>query len=450
MVTATTKRAALVGLVFFVAMIIYVWQSHLVHHVESFLPPVLHHSKPPPLPVHHEIRCPVGFGESMNAKSLPLRKNSSIPHSPDQKETEFIQAPKVVALVFFGRRATVSVLDCYLKVRDFSNFISLPSRGDGLAWSRTGEANMSQRNLVKNGGLLDEVIFVERTGNEEDLALLNRLLESEPSYSRHVIDMDKASGFGSSYEMVEDDVLYIKIDDDIVSRTNPSASLYAAISDKLQVFIEDDAIPSIVCTKLTRPDFYIVSANVVNQPMISWIHWNLDAVKPYLPEVDKEYPAPEHGHQVNWRASALPAWEGNKDQVNASFWNSPDEKKHRWLPIREKSDHVLDKTPIVETQYDAFGTGLARWQIAAQEHYSFLEALEKNELWSYKFNIWDFQRNRMGIQFVALLGRDINAAKPISNDDEDHFAVAMPRKHGKSKSRQAEPRVHFAALDSND
>lgn len=166
--------------------------------------------------------------------------------------------------------------------------------------------------------------------------------------------------------------------------------------------------------------------------MISWIHWNLGAVRPYLPETNGEYPAPEPGHQVDWRASALPSWHGPSD-VNASFWSSPDNKKHRWLPVRGKSDHVLDKTPIMETQYDAFGTGLQRWQVAAQEHYSFFENLEARELWRYKFNVWDFQRLRMGIQFIAMMGHDINAAKPIHKDDEEHFSVTMPKKLGRGK-----------------
>lgn len=213
---------------------------------------------------------------------------------------------------------------------------------------------------------------------------------------------------------------------------NPHFVCNFSLAYTWQVFIEENAIRSIVCTKLTRPDFYVVSANVVNQPMISWIHWNLGAVRPYLPEAGKQYPAPEPGHQVDWRASKLPSWNGPSD-MNASFWNSPDDKKHRWLPVRGKADHVLEKTPIIETQYDAFGTGLGRWQVAAQEHYSFLENLEAKELWRYKFNIWDFQRLRMGIQFIAMMGHDINAAKPIHRDDEEHFSVTMPRKLGRSK-----------------
>ena len=67
---------------------------------------------------------------------------------------------------------------------------------------------------------MDGVIFVERTTDAQDLAFLNQMLESEPAYEKWAIDLSGkdnfASGFGISYERVEDDVLYIKIDDDIV------------------------------------------------------------------------------------------------------------------------------------------------------------------------------------------------------------------------------------------
>ena len=181
---------------------------------------------------------------------------------------------------------------------------------------------------------------------------------------------------------------------------------------------------------MQRPDVYVVSANVVNQPLMSWLHWNMEAVRPYLPDTS-EYAAPEG--PVDWRASKLPTWDGPSD-INASTWESPEGKKHRWLPVRGKKHHVLELTPIVDTEYDAFGTGLGHWQIAAQEHYSFLETLEERDFWRYKYNIWDFQRKRMGIQFIAMMGADINLAKPMGQDDEHWFTVEMPNRLGRSKS----------------
>ena len=68
---------------------------------------------------------------------------------------------------------------------------------------------------------MDGVVFVERTTDEKDLDLLNKLIEGEPAYEKWHVDLSGkdnfGSGFGNSYEKIEDDVLYIKVDDDIVS-----------------------------------------------------------------------------------------------------------------------------------------------------------------------------------------------------------------------------------------
>ncbi|KAH7323065.1 hypothetical protein B0I35DRAFT_350422 [Stachybotrys elegans] len=284
-----------------------------------------------------------------------------------------------MALVFYGRRETVSILDCYLK-----------------------------RNLVKNGGMLDGAIFLEQTKDPHNLALLQRMLDSEPDYVRWDKDWT-TGGFSGSYDYVQDDVLYIKMDDDIV-------------------FIEDSTIPALVQTKFARPDTYIVGANVINQAMFSWMHYNMGAVKSYLPD-PSQYMMPGPGLDVDWRDSTLPAWEG-PDDFDAFEW-APPEGKHRWLPTRGRTHHVLDRTPIARTEYSPGGPGWEFWQIAAQEHYSFFDNLERGEMDRYRFHTWDFQYARMGIQFIIIMGRDINAAKPIDGDDEHHFSVTMPQRTGR-------------------
>ncbi|KAF4998332.1 hypothetical protein FGRMN_3212 [Fusarium graminum] len=297
---------------------------------------------------------------------------------------------KVMGLVFYGRRQSVSILDCYLK-----------------------------RNLVKNGGLLDGVIFVERTKDPHDLAFLNKLLESEASYEKWQVEMagedNFSSGFGNSYDRVEDSVMYVKIDDDIV-------------------FLEDSVIPSIVKKKVDHPEYYIVSANVVNQPLLSWVHWNLGAMRPYLPEVDTTGKAKlsEVSSQkpLDWSPSGLPSWNG-PESFSLAEWK-PEDIKHRWLPLkRGGKDHILDTTPIEATEYRPMGRGWTEWKIGAQEHFSFFDNLHNKKLSAYKFDSWDFQYERMGIQFVALLGKDINIAKPIAADDEHHFSCTMPRTLGR-------------------
>jgi hypothetical protein len=65
--------------------------------------------------------------------------------------------------------------------------------------------------------MLDGVIWLERTTNRADLALLSKLIDGEPDYVRWKVDLNDGEGYASSYDQAEDDTLYIKMDDDIVS-----------------------------------------------------------------------------------------------------------------------------------------------------------------------------------------------------------------------------------------
>jgi hypothetical protein len=96
------------------------------------------------------------------------------------------QGFKIIALIFYGRAPVVAILDCYLK-----------------------------KNLVSNGGFLDEVHWAVNTKNEEDLRYLDELVKTTTSYKKVAIPI---SGYNSIWEhAVEPENLYIKIDDDIVS-----------------------------------------------------------------------------------------------------------------------------------------------------------------------------------------------------------------------------------------
>lgn len=93
---------------------------------------------------------------------------------------------KIIALIFYGRPETVSILDCYMK-----------------------------QNLVSNGGFLDEVHWAVNTDNEDALKYLDGLIESSEEYKKVVLP---GLGFDSVWEhAVIKGNLYIKIDDDIVS-----------------------------------------------------------------------------------------------------------------------------------------------------------------------------------------------------------------------------------------
>ncbi|KAF4312982.1 hypothetical protein GTA08_BOTSDO01393 [Botryosphaeria dothidea] len=295
-----------------------------------------------------------------------------------QKPKEF----RVVGLVFFGRPISVSILDCYLK-----------------------------RNLASNGGFLDEVIWLARTSVEEDLKWLDKLVEEEKAYTRKDL-LFEGIDYATAYDIAENGTMYIKMDDDLV-------------------FIEDHAIATLVQHKLEHPENFVVAANVVNQPSLSWMHYRFGAIKPYFPELTP--PSPEDvAKQGTWRPSELPMWTGPEDyRISEEEKLEPPFQGHRWLPLGD--DFPIENTPIATTSFDAFSQGLWHWQVAAQEHYSFFEHLEHNDLWKYKFHTLDYHFMRMGIQMIAIWGDDI-IASDIHNgngDDEYHFTEVMTKRTGR-------------------
>lgn len=142
---------------------------------------------------------------------------------------------KVIALVFFGRRELVEVLDCYI-----------------------------QRNLKANGGLLDEVIFVVHTDIDEDLEYLETLVPRRPEYTKYEVKGTYRWLMGSWEPVTDPDAIYVKIDDDVV-------------------YFSDNAIPSVVKRLTDNPHFFAVSANVINNPALSWVHSHMGVYYPYWP-----------------------------------------------------------------------------------------------------------------------------------------------------------------------
>lgn len=98
---------------------------------------------------------------------------------------------KIVGMVFFGRKRTVDILDCYL-----------------------------QQNLAANGGYVDEFWFMVHTDVKDDMAWLEDLVSKNSDVykmiGKGVCDQGRSYECLWSYA-VEDKALYIKIDDDIVS-----------------------------------------------------------------------------------------------------------------------------------------------------------------------------------------------------------------------------------------
>lgn len=143
MAPALGKRLAVAGIIVFLTLIVYVWQSHLLPNVEKFLPIVHTDHTAVPIVPHKEIRCPSGFGEGQS-KAFG-NKTSAQP-----KGHQLVQAPKIVGLVFYGRRGTVSILDCYLKVRAAYNIFQTSRQSSGpfdlnLYWA----FDLARQSLIK-------------------------------------------------------------------------------------------------------------------------------------------------------------------------------------------------------------------------------------------------------------------------------------------------------------
>lgn len=116
---------------------------------------------------------------SMNSSDPIYYKDSQ---SPQWTKPEGI---KIIALIFYGRVETVSILDCYLK-----------------------------QNLVSNGGFLDEVHWAVNTDDRERLNYLESLVKSNDRYIKIKLP---GLGFDSIWaNAVKRGNIYIKIDDDVV------------------------------------------------------------------------------------------------------------------------------------------------------------------------------------------------------------------------------------------
>ncbi len=191
---------------------------------------------------------------------------------------------------------------------------------------------------------------------------------------------------------------------------------------------------------------------MINSPLLGWLHYHLGVIRAYLPEL-KLPPSEEvetHEAEETWRASELPSWQGPDDFVfpladkgedtygslKAGEPGAPPFDGHRWLPLRNSTDEMY-RTPISKIEYAVWGTGWTSWAIAAQQHYSFLEHLEKGTTALYHFGsgldnveegIWDAGYTRLSINFVAVWGDDVLDVLPIVGSDEEYLTVDAPRR----------------------
>ena len=319
---------------------------------------------------------------------------------------------KIIGLIFFGRPDTVSILDCYLR-----------------------------KNLLSNGGWLDEVHFVINTDKKDDIEWLDTMIPEVKEYKKIETDSKEFTiqkeGYNSGWATCNDKDMYIKIDDDIV-------------------FFDDDAIPNIVYSLMNHPEALNVVSTLINSPETGWLHYRLGAIHAYLPERSRTKERlndfESYGPRA-WRASLLPMWNGEDMSFPVhgvgsgkedSYTKLPEDnpgappfKGHRWLPL-PGGDKDLWRTPFSHTRYDADGPDWSSWSLGAQAHYSFLQNLENKTLDLYHFGsgldperegIWNMVYERMNINFMAIWGKDVKDNLPFDSiDDELALSVQIPTK----------------------
>lgn len=116
---------------------------------------------------------------------------------------------------------------------------------------------------------------------------------------------------------------------------------------------------------------------------------------------------------------------------------------HRWLPL-PKGEEILYRTPISQSQYNAFRPNWTSWAIGAQVHYSLLENIENNQLSKYYYGsglddtrevIWNMVYERMSINVMVIWGRDVLENLPFQDtDDEQELSINIPLKLRRRKS----------------
>lgn len=75
-----------------------------------------------------------------------------------------------------------------------------------------------QRNLVDNGGWLDEVLWVANTDDKGDLGYLDEIIAKHPTRYKKMVPSEKlwVYTYKEAWQNIERGKYYVKIDDDIV------------------------------------------------------------------------------------------------------------------------------------------------------------------------------------------------------------------------------------------
>ncbi|KAJ4264339.1 hypothetical protein NW762_005535 [Fusarium torreyae] len=105
--------------------------------------------------------------------------------------TSFVKPENITVsgLVFYGRKSRVSTMRCYL-----------------------------ERNMIDNGGWIDEVLWVVNTDKQEDPQYLEEIIASDPMRHKKVTPDELLMTYTckKAWQLLERGRYYVKIDDDVM------------------------------------------------------------------------------------------------------------------------------------------------------------------------------------------------------------------------------------------
>ncbi|KAJ6437100.1 para-nitrobenzyl esterase [Purpureocillium lavendulum] len=136
---------------------------------------------------------------------------------------------------------------------------------------------------------------------------------------------------------------------------------------------------------------------------------------------------------TSWRPSSIPPYRGPASGPKGFYKNGSTPapyQGHRWLPVLYSKEvpYDISLTAASTLTYNAWGPSLYNWAAAAQTHYSFLTHLERDDIWRYRFDFWDYTYERLSINFIAIRGQDIIDVFPIPRDDDEaYLTVERPQ-----------------------
>ncbi|EME38751.1 hypothetical protein DOTSEDRAFT_75482 [Dothistroma septosporum NZE10] len=294
---------------------------------------------------------------------------------------------RIVGLLFYGRPVYVEMLDCYVR-----------------------------KNLVSNGGWLDEVMFVADTTDRKDLAFLDQLVGQVPEYTQVRVHKDKGNFLGQWRAANESDTIYVKIDDDLV-------------------WLADDAVPRVVSGLISHPEALAMAGNIINSPVSRWFHYRTGAVRPFLPETLATKDLAESEPKGQWRTSYphLPYHDAHPGKKYDDYSTEIAFPGARMLPLAPGHDS-LKWTPLYgSSQYGTGWDKWGNWQAAQQTHYSFFWNVEHKTLDRYWFGsatdgTWDLHNDHYNTNFFAMWGRDVNAdlIEKLNKGDEHGMTEYIP------------------------